>query len=351
MVRKALITGITGQDGAYLAKFLIEKGYKVFGTFRRTSTPNFWRLNYLNVTEKIELIPMDLTDLSSIMEAINYSDPDEIYQLAAQSFVGRSFEEPLSTSDITGLGTLRVLEGARLLKTDAKIYQASTSELYGNDASKLKNEKTLFSPESPYAAAKLYAYWISEIYRKGYHMFVSNGILFNHESPIRGLEFVTRKVTNAVARIKLGLQNNVHLGNLNAIRDWGFAGDYVEAMWLMLQQDVPDNYVISTGTGHTVKEFVEFVFKEAGLDWDEYVSVDPVMKRVNDVEFLVGDNSKAQRDLGWKPKTSFNDLLKLMYQEDLRRWSDALAGKEVVWDAPAYSGELKIASVRYSVRV
>ena len=182
-------------------------------------------------------------------------------------------------------------------------------------------------------------------------MFVANGILFNHESPIRGLEFVTRKVTNAVARIKLGLQNNVHLGNLNAIRDWGFAGDYVEAMWLMLQQDVPDNYVISTGTGHTVREFVEFVFKEGGLNWDEYVSVDPAMKRVNDVDFLVGDNSKARQDLGWKPKTSFNDLLRLMYQEDLRRWSDTLAGKEVVWDAPAYSGELKIASVRYSVRV
>lgn len=351
MTKRALITGITGQDGAYLAKFLNGKGYEVFGTFRRTSTPNFWRLKYLDIIDKIELIPMDLTDLSSIIEAINYSNPDEIYQLAAQSFVGRSFEEPISTSDITGLGTLRMLEGARILRSDAKIYQASTSELYGNDAAILKNEESRFTPESPYAAAKLYSYWISEIYRKGYNMFISNGILFNHESPIRGLEFVTRKVTNSVARIKLGLQDKLYLGNLNAVRDWGFAGDYVEAMWLMLKQESPENYVISTGIGYSVRDLVEIAFKEAGLSSSDYVLSIPTLRRVLDVDYLVGDNSKAKNLLDWKPKTTFNELIKHMYSEDLRRWSDQLSGKEVIWDAPSYSDKLKIASVRYSVKV
>jgi len=351
MTRKALITGITGQDGAYLAKYLIEKGYKVFGTFRRTSTPNFWRLEYLNVAKKIELIPMDLNDLSSIVEALNYCDPDEIYHLAAQSFVGRSFEEPISTSEVTGLGTVRMLEGVRLLRLDARIYQASTSELYGNGSSKLKDENTIFFPESPYAAAKLYSYWISRIYRKGYNMFISNGILFNHESPIRGLEFVTRKVTNSVARIKLGLQKKLYLGNLDAIRDWGYAGDYVEAIWLMMQQDKPDDFVISTGVGHSVRELCEFVFNEAGLNWEEYVAIDPSMKRVVDVDSLIGDNSKAKRELGWSPRVSFEELLRLMYHEDLRRWKDTLSGKKVIWDAPAYDDKLKIASVRYSLKI
>lgn len=351
MTKKALITGITGQDGAYLAKFLKGKGYEVFGTFRRTSTPNFWRLKYLDILDKVELIPMDLTDLSSIIEAINYCHPDEIYQLAAQSFVGRSFEEPISTSEITGLGTVRMLEAARILRCDAKIYQASTSELYGNDSTKFKNEKSTFTPESPYAASKLYSYWISEIYKKGYGMFVANGILFNHESPIRGLEFVTRKITNSVARIKLGLQDKIYLGNLKAVRDWGFAGDYVEAMWLMLQQDNPESFVISTGIGHSVEDLLEVAFNQAGLQSKEFIAINPGLRRVIDVDYLVGDNSKAYSILGWKPKTSFEELIKHMYLEDLRRWSEQLAGKEVVWDAPLYNDKLKIASVRYSVKV
>ena len=294
---------------------------------------------------------MDLTDLSSVIEAIKHCDPDEVYNLAAQSFVGRSFEEPISTSEVTGIGTTRVLEAARILKINARIYQASTSELYGNETSTLKSEKTSFSPESPYAAAKQYSYWIGEIYKKGYGMFVANGILFNHESPIRGMEFVTRKVTNAAARIKLGLQDKLFLGNMDAIRDWGFAGDYVEAMWLMLQQSAPENYVISTGIGHSVENLVDLVFKEAGLSKDEYVFVEPALKRVNEVNALIGDNTMAREVLGWKPKTSFKSLIELMYKEDLRRWSEYLSGKQVVWDAPSYSERVRIASVRYSIKV
>lgn len=351
MTRRALITGVTGQDGAYLSKFLLSKGYEVYGTFRRTSTPNFWRLNYVNVLQDIKLIPMDLTDLSSVIEAIRHCDPDEIYNLAAQSFVGRSFEEPISTSDVTGIGTTRVLEAARILKSDARIYQASTSELYGNETSILKSENTFFSPESPYAAAKLYSYWIGEIYKKGYGMFIANGILFNHESPIRGMEFVTRKITNAAAKIKLGLQDKLYLGNLEAVRDWGFAGDYIEAMWLMLQQSISDNYVISTGIGHSVKELVDLVFEEADLSIDEHVFTVTSLKRVNDVSALIGDNTKAREILSWKPKTSFENLIKLMYREDLKRWSDYLSGKEVIWDAPSYSEKVRIASVRYSIKV
>jgi GDPmannose 4,6-dehydratase len=351
MSKKALITGITGQDGAYLAKFLLEKGYTVYGTFRRVSTPNFWRLNYLKILEKVELIPMDLADLSSIIEAIIYSEPDEIYLLAAQSFVGRSFEEPISTSDITGLGAVRMLEAARLLKTDARIYQASTSELYGNDTSKLKNENSQFRPESPYAAAKLYSYWITKIYKHGYGMFVCNGILFNHESPIRGLEFVSRKVTNAVARIKLGLQKDIHLGNMKAIRDWGYAGDYVNAMWLMMQQDYADNFVIATGVGHSVEELVKTAFSEAGLDSSGYVVKDRTLERPVDVNSLIGDYTKAKTELGWIPKTSFQELVSYMYQEDFRRWNDFINGKQVIWDAPSYNDKLKIASVRYSLRL
>lgn len=350
MSRTALITGITGQDGAYLARFLLDKGYNVFGTFRRVSTPNFWRLNYLKILDKVELIPMDLADLSSIVEAINYSSPDEIYMLAAQSFVGRSFEEPISTSDITGLGAVRMLEAVRLLKVDSKIYQASTSELFGNDHSPVKNEDSLFTPESPYAAAKLYSYWITKIYKKGYGIFLSNGILFNHESPIRGLEFVSRKVTNAVAKIKLGLQKDIHLGNLDAIRDWGYAGDYVQAMWLMLQKDEPDDFVISTGQGHTVKQLVETAFSEANINSSDYIVRDKKLERPIDVNSLIGDPSKARIELNWTPKTSFRELIRYMYKEDYKRWSDFINGKEVIWDAPLYSDKLKIANVRYSLK-
>ncbi|MEM0133619.1 MAG: GDP-mannose 4,6-dehydratase [Thermoplasmatales archaeon] len=350
MVKTALITGITGQDGAYLAKFLISKNYKVFGSFRRVSTPNFWRLSYLGVLKDIELIPVDMIDSSSIEEAINVSQPDEIYHLAAQSFVGRSFEEPLSTGDITGIGTTRLLEAARALKRDAKIYQASTSELYGNGNSTYKNEKTPFMPESPYASAKLYSYWMAEIYRKGYGMFVSNGILFNHESPIRGLEFVSRKITNAVARIKLGLQSNLVLGNLDAVRDWGYAKDYVEAMWLMLQQDEPGNYVISTGEGHTVRELANLAFKIADLNSQEYIKSDPSLKRLIDVDVLIGDNSKAKEVLDWFPKTSFDTLIRIMYEHDFARWKGFVEGNPIVWDGPLYQDNVRITSVRQSLK-
>lgn len=351
MPKKALITGITGQDGAYLAKFLLDKGYEVFGGFRRLSTPNFWRLSYLGISEKISLIPIDMCDLSSLMEAVNFSQPDEIYNLAAQSYVGTSFEEPLSTGDVTGIGTARLLEAVRISKTSPKIYQASTSELFGNNDSGVKTEDSVFSPESPYAVAKLYSYWITKVYRKGYGLFVSNGILFNHESPVRGLEFVTRKVTNAVAKIKLGLQSDVRLGNLDSIRDWGFAGDYVEAMWKIIQQDEPCDLVISTGKGHSVRELVELVFEKAGIDDTNRIVPSPELKRIIDVDVLVGDNTKARNILKWKPRTTFERLIEMMYKEDYRRWRDFLDGKSVVWDAPLYDERLKILKVRYSINV
>ena len=348
--RKAFVTGITGQDGAYLAKFLLEKGYEVFGGFRRLSTPNFWRLNYLGIAEKISLIPIDMNDLSSLIEAINFISPDEIYNLAAQSFVGTSFEEPLSTGNTTGLGVTRILEAARLARKDARIYQASTSELFGNMDRGRRDEDSVFSPESPYAAAKLYSYWMCKVYRKGYGMFVSNGILFNHESPIRGLEFVTRKVTNSVARIKLGLQTQISLGNLESIRDWGYAGDYVEAMWMMLQTDEPKDLIISTGIGHSVKDLIELAFDKAGVDpRGKYLSI-PEYKRVIDVDVLIGDNTKAKETLGWEPKTSFEQMIDSMYQEDLARWSAYLEGKKIFWDGPSYGERLKILKTRYSLK-
>lgn len=350
-MRRALITGITGQDGAYLANLLIKKGYKVYGTFRRTSTPNFWRLNSLDTLKNITLIPMELTDLSSVIEAIHLATPDEIYNLAAQSFVGRSFEEPLSTSEVTGLGLTRLLEAVRVLKFDSKIYQASTSELYGNNMMKTKNEREIFHPESPYAASKLYSYWISKIYRNGYNMFISNGILFNHESPLRGLEFVTRKVTNSVARIRLGLQDKIELGNLNSVRDWGYAGDYVEAMWKILQIDKPDDFVIATGIGHSVGEMVNQVFEIAGLDSKDHIVINNSLKRILDVNSLIGDHKKAECDLGWVPKTSFYELMKMMYDCDFKRWSKFLNGETVIWDAPSYDNNANIANVRYSLKV
>lgn len=346
-----MITGITGQDGAYLSKLLLSKGYKVFGTFRRLSSPNFWRLSSLGVLNDIVLVPVDLSDLSSLIEALNISQPDEIYNLAAQSFVGRSFEEPISTGEITGLSVTRILEASRIVKMDAKIYQASTSEIYGNNSSKVKTEESVFAPASPYAAAKLYGYWMSNLYKKAYGMYVSNGILFNHESPLRGLEFVTRKVTNAVARIKLGLQDRLELGNLNSIRDWGFAVDYTDAMWKILQQDLPEDFVIATGVGHSVKELVDLAFDLANLNSDDYVQSVESFKRLVDVDSLIGDSSKAHELLNWTPKTSFKELIKLMYEEDIRRWNDFLNGKGVVWDAPSYIDKTKIANVRYSIKV
>jgi len=344
-MKKALITGVTGQDGAYLSDFLLKKGYKVYGTYRRSSTPNFWRLQVLNVLDKITLIPADITDMSSLLEAVTISDPDEIYNLAAQSYVGASFDQPMVTASVDGMGPLMFLEIIRHLKKKIKYYQASTSELYGeNDGgtAKCQNEDTVFMPTSPYAAAKLYGYHIVKIYRDAYGIFACNGILFNHESPIRGLEFVTRKITNAVARIKLGLQKELKLGNMNSKRDWGFAPDYVEAMWMILQQDKADDYVIATNETHSVKEFVEEAFKAVGLDYNKYVKTDEKLVRPKDVEYLCGDYSKSKKVLGWEPKTKFKELVKKMVDADLSRWTNFQKGKQFPWDAFNYNENLDI---------
>ena len=344
MSKTTLITGITGQDGAYLAKFLLDKGYEVFGTYRRLSTPNFWRLQYLDIFERVNLIPADLVDAGSMVEAVKISEPDEIYHLAAQSFVGASFEQPIGTGEITGLGVTRVLEAIRQIDPEIKFYQASTSELYGRGHSSSLNEKSRFQPSSPYSAAKLYGYWLTKQYREGYNIFACNGILFNHESPLRGLEFVTRKITNAIAKIALGMEKELKLGNLEAERDWGYAPDYVESMWLILQQKEPDDYVIATDEAHSIKEFTEKAFGVVGLDWQEYVKVDKRFLRPLDVNFLQGDYSKAEEKLGWKPKVTFDELVKIMMEEDLSRWERWQGGERFPWDAPNYPSEDKIIS-------
>jgi len=336
---KALITGITGQDGAYLAEFLLNKGYEVHGLYRRTSSPNVWRLLSLGVLDKIHLIPGDLTDAASINNAIIQSEPDEIYNLAAQSFVGTSFEQPLLTASVDGLGVVILLEAIKQINPRIKFYHASTSELYGNTkgipAESVVNldEHNVFWPASPYAASKLYAFHQVRIYREAYGMFALNGICFNHESPLRGLEFVTRKITNALARIKLGLQENLVLGNLDAKRDWGYSKEYVEAMWLMLQQDHPDDYVIATGESHSVREFLEASCSLVGLSWQEIVVIDDKFKRPLDVNFLRGNTSKAEKILGWQARTTFRALAEIMVTKDLERWNDWKQGKLFPWDA------------------
>jgi GDPmannose 4,6-dehydratase len=345
-MRKALITGITGQDGAYLAKFLLDKGYEVYGTYRRISTPNFWRLEYLGLFEKINLIPIDLSDFSSLVEALKISEPDEVYHLAAQSFVGASFETPVATGDITGLSTTRVLEAIRHIYPETKFYFAATSEMFGKtyeiNRGKPLNEDDVFHPLSPYAVAKLYGYWITKIYREAYGIFTVNGILFNHESPLRGLEFVTRKIANESAKISLGLSKELKLGNLEAKRDWGYAPEYVYSMWLMLQQNEPDDYVIATGEAHSVREFAEKAFETLGLDYRDYVKVDKRFLRPLDVSCLVGDYSKAKKSLRWEPKTSFDELVKIMVKEELSRWERWLRGERFPWDAPNYPTENRI---------
>jgi GDPmannose 4,6-dehydratase len=341
-MKSALVTGITGQDGAYLSKFLLEKGYKVYGTYRRISTPNFWRLIYLDIFDKVELIPADLIDSSSMLQAIRISKPDEIYHLAAQSFVGASFEQPIGTGEVTGLGVTRILESIREVDPHIRFYQASTSELYGNGNNEPRREDSRFCPNSPYAAAKIYGYWITNIYREGYGIFASNGILFNHESPLRGMEFVTRKISNSVARIKLGIDTTLELGNLKARRDWGYAPEYVESMWLILQQDQPDDFVIATGETHSIEEFVVKAFEIVGLDWQKYVRINQKFFRPVDVNHLQGDYSKAKLALGWEPKVKFNELVELMVREDLSRWERSLNGERFAWDAYNYPGEMKI---------
>lgn len=326
-MKSALITGITGQDGSYLAELLLEKGYRVYGLIRRLSTPNLSRIEH--ILDKIELIEGDLTDQSSINNALKESMPDEVYNLAAQSFVATSWNQPVLTGDVTGLGAVRILEGVRHVCPDAHVYQASSSEMFGKVNETPQNENTRFYPRSPYGFAKLYAYWACVNYRESYGMYASNGILFNHESPRRGIEFVTRKITDGVARIYHGMSSELRLGNLDAMRDWGYAGDYVKAMWLMLQQQSPDDYVVATGKTHSVGEFAELAFREAGLDWKDYVVVDPKFLRPAEVNILHGDASKARRILGWKPEVTFEELVKMMVVTDVKRYEDKRVIHEV----------------------
>ena len=325
MKKTALITGILGQDGPYLAKLLLEKDYKVYGMIRRYSNPNFENLDYLGITEKVEYVEGDLTDQSSILNIMKNLHPDEVYNLAAQSFVGSSFEQPVTTTEVNSLGVLYFLEAIRLFSPTTKFYQASTSEMFGlSHKDYQQDENTPFHPRSPYAVSKVYAYWITVNYREAYGLFTANGILFNHESPIRGLQFVTRKVTHTVAKIKLGLADELRLGNLDAKRDWGFAGDYVEAMHLMLQQDEPDDYVVGTGETHSVRELVKLAFEFAGIkNWERYVKIDPRFKRPSEVPYLKANPSKAKKKLGWEPKVSFNQLIKMMVEEDIKRLEKA----------------------------
>jgi len=324
----ALITGITGQDGAYLAQLLLEKGYRVIGAFRRASTVSTFRLDALGITPEVELVPFDLTDHGNMRRVIDAAAPDEVYNLAAQSFVGVSFEQPVTTGEITGVGVVRLLEAIREANPGIRFYQASTSEMFGA-APAPQDEKTPFYPRSPYAASKLYAHWSTVNYREAYGMHASSGILFNHESPLRGAEFVTRKITLGAARIRHGLQAQLKLGNLDARRDWGYARDYVEAMHLMVQQPEPDDYVVATGETHSVREFVEAAFEAADLDWEQYVFTDPAFLRPAEVDLLLGDVTKAREKLGWSPKIKFEDLVSLMVEADLKRAAfEARHGRE-----------------------
>jgi len=333
-MRKALITGITGQDGSYLAEFLLEKGYEVHGLIRRASTFNTERIDHLytdphDPKTKIYLHYGDLSDSGQLTNLIYNVQPEEIYHLGAQSHVRVSFDMPEYTGDITGIGATRMLEAIRRSGIKTKFYQASSSEMFG-DSPPPQNENTPFRPRSPYAAAKVYSFWMATNYREAYKGFACNGILFNHESPRRGETFVTRKITRALARIKLSLDNKLYLGNLNAKRDWGFAGDYVEAMWLMLQQDEPDDYVIATGESHSVKEFLEEAFKYKGLDWREHVEIDSRYFRPTEVDSLLGDASKARRKLGWEPKVKFNELVKLMVDADIKDLEEMKRCQDVI---------------------
>ncbi len=317
-MKRALITGITGQDGSYLAELLLEKGYEVHGVVRRASTETFERINHLS--GKIHLHQADLLDQLSIIDTIKVSNPDEVYNLAAQSFVPTSWKQPVLTGEFTAMGVTRVLEAVKLLGRDTiRFYQASSSEMFGKVQAVPQSEDTPFYPRSPYGVAKLYGHWITINYRESYNMYAVSGILFNHESERRGREFVTRKVTDGVARIKLGLSKELRLGNLDSKRDWGFAGDYVRAMWLMLQQDTPDDYVIATGETHTVQKLVETAFQAADLDWTKYVVTDQALVRPAEVDLLIGDPAKAKAKLGWVPEMTFQQLIERMVKADLER--------------------------------
>jgi GDPmannose 4,6-dehydratase len=315
MKRRALITGITGQDGSYLAELLLDRGYDVIGMVRRSSTVNFERIGHLQ--DRLELVPGDLLDEISLIDVLRTNRPHEVYNLAAQSFVQTSFSQPVLTAESTAVGVTRMLDAIRIVDPEMRFYQASSSEMFGKVQRVPQDEDTPLYPRSPYGVAKVYGHWITVNYRESYDLHASSGILFNHESPRRGLEFVTRKITYAVAQIKLGLATELRLGNLDSQRDWGFAGDYVEAMHLMLQQDEPDNYVISTNTTHSVREFCELAFDRVGLDYQKYVVQDPKFFRPAEVDLLVGDSSKARSVLGWKPQTTFEQLVNLMVDADL----------------------------------
>ena len=340
---KVLITGITGQDGYYLTKFLLEKDYEVHGTIRRSSTFNTSRIEDL-ISEyssegRLKLYYSDLLDSSSLNTLISNIRPNEIYNLAAQSHVAVSFENPVFTTQTGTLGSISILEAVRSIDHEIKFYQASSSEMYGGGTKELLNEETIFDPKSPYAASKVFAHNITKIYRDSYNLFCANGILFNHESPFRGETFVTRKITRAIGRIVLELQTKLTLGNLDASRDWGFAGDYVEAMWMMLQHDVPDDWVIATGETHTVREFAELAFSHVNLNWEDYVSTSEKYFRPNEVDYLLGDSSKAKQKLGWSPKTSFEDLVKMMvdYDLDLAKRERVLIDENLIkptWENP-----------------
>jgi GDPmannose 4,6-dehydratase len=317
MAKRAIITGITGQDGSYLAEWLLEHGYEVVGVVRRSSSPNLWRIEHL--LDRITLRPADLLDQLSLMRIVQDVRPHEFYNLAAMSFVPASWDQPLLTGDFNSQGVTRMLEAIRQVDPGIRIYQASSSEMFGRVREVPQTELTPFYPRSPYGVSKVFAHYITVNYRESYNLFAVSGILFNHESPRRGLEFVTRKVTDGVARIKLGQADHLSLGNLDASRDWGFAGDYVRAMWLMVQQEQPDDYVIATGESHTVRQLVETAFGHAGLDWQRYVRVDPALLRPAEVDHLIGDSSKAQRVLGWQPSVTFEQLVGMMVDADIAR--------------------------------
>ena len=336
MKKTALITGISGQDGAYLSKLLLKKNYKVIGGDRRTASGSFWRLSELGIRNDIEIVEFELAEFTNIYRTLEKHKPDEVYNLAAQSFVASSFEMPTMTSDITGLGVARLLEAIKSFNSNIKFYQASSSEMYGKITEPFQNEKTPFYPRSPYAVAKLFGHWMTVNYRESYKMFACSGILFNHESPIRGVEFVTRKITQGLSRIKLGLQDSIELGNLDSKRDWGYASDYVQAMYLMLQHDEPDDYVIATGQNHSVREFIELCCDELNIDikWEgeglnevaidvstmkPIIRINPIFYRPAEVDVLLGDSSKAKKILKWYPQTSFENLVKMMIGSDYQK--------------------------------
>jgi GDPmannose 4,6-dehydratase len=323
MAKQALITGITGQDGSYLAELLLDKGYDVHGMVRRSSTENFERIQHL--TDRVRLVQADLLDQSSLVEALEEAQPEEVYNLGAQSFVPTSWRQPVLTAEFTAVGVTRLLEAIRRVNPDIRLYQASSSEMFGKVREVPQTETTPFYPRSPYGVAKAYGHFITVNYRESYGLFAVSGILFNHESPRRGLEFVTRKISDGVARIKLGLADELRLGNLDAKRDWGFAGDYVEAMWLMLQAETPEDYVIATGEEHSVEEFADLAFAHAGLDRNQHVKTDPAFLRPAEVDHLVGDAAKAREQLGWEPRVSFRELVEMMVDADLARLSRTAA--------------------------